>query len=130
MFVEWLNHKQQAALLHYAHEVMVADGIMDAEEQVYMDVLRKQIRPGVEPEPLPIDELSRTFERRPSRIALYLELTGMGYANENFDPHQSDLLRNIAEVLTLSDKDIEAVNSWVADLLLLMKRARSLMVET
>ena len=130
MFVEWLNHKQQAALLHYAHEVMVADGIMDAEEQVYMDVLRKQIRPGVEPEPLPIDELSRTFERRPSRIALYLELTGMGYANENFDPHQSDLLRNIAEVLTLSDNDIEAVNSWVVDLLLLMKRARSLMVET
>ena len=130
MFVEWLNDKQQAALLHYAHEMIVADGILDAEEQIYMNVLRKQIRPGVEAEPLSIDELASTFDRRSSRVALYLELTGIGYANENFDPHQSDLLRKIAEVLTLSNNDVEAVNLWVADLLLLMKKARNLMVET
>lgn len=130
MFVEWLNGKQQAVLLHYAHEMMVADGILDPEEQVYMDLLHKQIRPGVEAEPLPIDELASTFDRRPSRIALYLELTGMGYANENFDPHQSDLLRKIAETLTLSDNDVDAINCWVAALLQLMKKARDLMVET
>lgn len=130
MFVEWLSYKQQAALLHYAHEMMVADGVMDAEEQVYMDVLRKQVRPGVEAESLPIEDLASTFDRRPSRVALYLELTGMGYANEHFDPHQSSLLRKIAEVLALSDNDVETVNSWVVDLLLLMKKARNLMVDT
>ena len=130
MFVEWLNDKQQAALLHYAHEMMVADGVLEAKEQVYMDGLRKQIRPGVEAKPLSIDELASTFDRRSSRIALYLELTGMGYANQNFDPRQSDILRKIAEVLTLSNNDVEAVNSWVVALLQMMKRARNLMVET
>ena len=130
MFVDWLNDRQQAALLHYAHEMMVADGILDAEERVHMDMLRKQVRPGVEAEPLPIDQLASTFDRRTSRIALYMELTGMGYANERFDPHQSDLLREIGEVLTLSDNDVEAVNSCVASLLLLMKDARNLMMES
>ena len=127
MFVEYLNERQQAALLHYAHEVMVADGIVETEERVHMEVLRSQMRAGVTAEPVPVNGLAKLFDRRLSRIAMFLELTGMGYANETFDPHQSDMLKQVAYALSLSDGDVDAVNSWVKRQLLLVKEAQALM---
>ena len=129
MFVEYLNERQQAALLHYAHEVMLADGILEAEERAYMDVLRRQVRPGVESEPVTVDQLGELFDRRATRIALFLELAGMGYANESFDPHQSAVLQEVANALSLPDEDVEAVTSWVQRQLHLVKQAQMLMVE-
>ena len=129
MFVDYLTESQQRVLLHYAHEVMLADGIMEADEKAHMEVLRKQVRAGIEAEHVPIDDLSKLFDRRASRIALFLELTGIGYANEKFDPHQSAVLRNVAYALSLTDDDVQAVNSWVKRQFLLVKDAHSLMVE-
>ena len=40
MFVQYLNERQQSALLHYAHEVMRADSAVDASELVQLEVLR------------------------------------------------------------------------------------------
>lgn len=129
MFVEYLNERQQAALLHYAHEVMVADGIMEAEERVHMDVLRSQMATGVTANPVPVDDLAKLFDRRIARIiTMFLELTGMGYANATFDPHQSDLLKEVARAFSLSDDDVDAVNSWVKCQVHLVK-AQALMAE-
>lgn len=129
MFVEYLNDRQQAALLHLAHETMLADGILDAHERAYMNVLRNQMRPGIEAQPTPTSELGELFDRRPSRVALFLELTGMGYANERFDPHQSVLLKEIAGALSLSEDDVELVYSWVERQLNLYKDAQNMMME-
>ena len=86
MFVDYMTDKQQAALLHFAYEVMRADGALEAEERTQMEVIRKQIRPGVEPEPISIDSLAELFDQRLPRVALFLELIGMAYSNEDLDP--------------------------------------------
>ena len=40
MFVQYLNERQQGVLLHYAHEMMRADNLVDARELALLDVFR------------------------------------------------------------------------------------------
>ena len=126
MFVQYLNERQQGVLLHYADRVMRVDGVIDAEEMVHIDMLREQAAPGTKAEDLPVAELSQVFEDRPSRIAFLLELVGMGYANEAFDPKQSELVGAVAAAFSL-DTDMDDVESWVRRQLLLTREARELM---
>ncbi|MCY4557160.1 MAG: hypothetical protein OXF79_12445 [Chloroflexi bacterium] len=128
MFVQNLNDRQQGALLHYADEVMRADKGIDAEELMVMDMLRSQTEPGVKGEDVPIEELPDLFEDRLSRISFLLELVGMGYANNNFDPAQSELVKRIAKAFCFHDDGtFEAIDHWVRDQLFLVKRAQQLM---
>lgn len=129
MFVDYLTESRQPVLLHYAHDVMLADGIMEADEKARMEVLRKQVRAGIEVKYVRIDDLPKLFDRRASRIALFLELTGIGYANEKFDTYQSAVLRNVAYALSLTADDVQAFNSWIKRQFLLVKDAHRLMVE-
>ena len=128
MFVQNLNERQQGVLLHYADEVMRVDRRIDASELMAMDMLRDQAEPGVKPEDVPIGQLSSLFEDRLSRVSFLLELVGMGYVNEDFDPRQSELIAQIAEAFSFhEDGTIEAVEGWVKDQLALTKSARQLM---
>ncbi len=128
MFVQYLNERQQGALLHYAHEVMRASGSMEAEEMAYLNVLRTQALPGVEAEDVPIGRLSELFDDRLSSVALLLELVGMGYADDKFDPKESALIKNIITALAIDEESLlEDVQSWVRRQLLLVKEAHQLM---
>lgn len=127
MFVQYLSERQQAALLHYSVEVMRADNIVDAEEDAHLDVLRSQVRPGVEAEEVPISELLDLFEDRPSRIALLLELVGMGLVDEEFTVGESALVGRIAAAFEIGDDDLASVQSWVRRQLELVEEARDLM---
>ena len=100
MFVQNLNERQQGVLLHYADEVMRADGRIDASELLEMEMIRNQVEPGVTAEDVPIEQLPSLFEDRVSRISFLLELVGMGFANEDFDLTQSALVGEIARVFT------------------------------
>ena len=126
MFVQYLNERQQGVLLHYADRVMRVDGVLDAKEMVHIDMLREQAVPGTKAEDLPVAELPQVFEDRSSRIAFLLELVGMGYANEAFDPRQSELVGAVAAAFSL-DSDMDDVESWVRRQLLLTREARELM---
>lgn len=128
MFVQNLNERQQGVLLHYADEVMRADRRIDAAELMAMDMLRNQTEPGVKAEDVPVEALPGLFEDLLSRVSFLLELVGMGYANEDFDPTQSELVNDIAKVFSLHENGvIEAIEKWVQDQLALMKQAQQLM---
>ena len=128
MFVHNLNERQQGILLHYADEVMRADRKIDAEELLVMDILRNQIEPGVKAEDVPLEELPSLFEDRLSRISFLFEIVGIGYANEEFEPAQSELVGQIAEAFSFhEDGTIEAIDRWVRDQLALVKKAQKLM---
>ena len=106
MFVQNLNERQQGVLLHYADEVMRADRKIDAAELLAMDMLRNQTEPGVKAEDIPIEALPGLFEDRLSRVSFLLELVGMGYANEDFDPEQSELVNQIAKVFSFHENGV------------------------
>lgn len=127
MFVQNLNDRQQGILLHYADVVMRADNRIDASELLAMDMLRNQTEPGVQPEQASIEHLSGVFEDRISRVSFLLELVGMGYVNDNFDPMQSELIVQIAEVFFMhEDGTLKAIEHWVTEQLALMKTAQQL----
>ena len=127
MFVQYLSERQQSALLHYAFEVMRADSAVEAEERVHLDTLRTQAQPGVEAEDIPISELASLFEDRLSRIALLLELVGMGYADDEFSVRESKLIRDIAAALNIGPQDVANIESWVKRQMLLVEEAHELM---
>ncbi len=128
MFVQNLNERQQGVLLHYADEVMRADGRIHAAELLAMDELRNQMEPGVKAESIAVVALPDVFKRRLSRVSFLLELVGMGYANEDFDPAQSELVDQVAKVFGFhEDGTIESIEQWVKDQLALMNHARQLM---
>lgn len=125
MFVQILNERQQGVLLHYADRIMRVDGVTDAKEMVHMDTLRDQA-PGVKAEDLAVEHLPGVFEDRSSRIAFLLELVGMGYVNEAFDPRESELVGRVAAAFSL-ESDLDDVESWVRRQLLLTREAHELM---
>ncbi len=128
MFVQNLNERQQGVLLHYADEVMRVDERIDAAELMAMDMLRNQTEPGVKAEDIPIGQLPGLFEDRLSRVSFLLELVGMGYANEDFDPRQCELVEQIGKAFALlEDGTVEAIEKWVKDELALMNKAQQLM---
>ena len=126
MFVEYLNKKQQAVLLHFAHKIMMVDGTEEAAESALMDVLRRQVVPGVRAESAAIDELPNLFVDRRSRIAFILETLGMAYADEEFEPDESNLLHKLARALML-EGEMETFKSWIVRQFLLINEAHLLM---
>ena len=128
MFVQYLSERQQGVLLHYAHEMMRADNLVDARELTRLDVLRAQSRPGVEEEDVPIEKLPELFDDRLSRIVLLLELIGMGYVDEKFSPRESELVSKLAEALAIDEEGVmDDIRSWVQRQLLLVKEAHLMM---
>ena len=127
MFVQYLNERQQGALLHYAHEMMRVDGTVGGEELALLDLLRDQAQPGVEAEDVPLKDLAGLFDDRLTRVAFLLEVIGMGYANQDFEPTEDNLARDLTEALALDDDILSDVKSWVKRQLLLVREAKDLM---
>ena len=128
MFVQYLNERQQGVLLHYAYEMMRADSSIDAREMNRLEVLRDQVQPGVQAEDVVIGELPDLFDDRISRFALLVEVIGMGYADEAFDPQESEIINSIAKALAIDENEILNIISWVKRQLLLLKEAHLMMV--
>ena len=127
MFVQYLNEQQQGVLLHYAYEMMRADSSTDARELNRLEVLRDQAQPGVQAKDVAIEELPELFDDRMSRVVLLFEVIGMGYADEEFDPQESELINTMAKALTIEEDEVLNIMSWVKRQLLLVKEAHRLM---
>ena len=127
MFVQYLSEPQQSALLHYAYEVLRVDSTVDARELNRLDILRAQAKPGVQAEDVAIKDLSALFDDRISRLALLFEVIGMGYADEQFDPLESQLINTMAKALGIEEDEVLVIVSWVKRQLLLVKEAHQLM---
>ena len=127
MFVQYLSERQQSALLHYAQQMARADGSVADDEQEQLDVLREQVQPGVEAVDVPLDELAALFDDRMSRVAFLLEVVGMGYANDEFDPAESQLANNLVNALGVGDDVLVDIKSWVVRQLSLLREAQRLM---
>ena len=126
MFVQYLDDRQQAALLHYAFEMMRADKAIRAEESIHLEVLRSQVRQGIAAEDVPIEELSDIFEDRLTRMAFLFELVGMGFVDNKFSAGESELIGKLAIALEIGNGDLETITSWVKRQLALAEEARNL----
>ena len=127
MFLHYLSLRQQSALLHYAREVMRADGVVEERELAHLDALKAQTAPGVEAESVPLADISGVFCSRRSSAAFMLELIGMGHADESFDAEEAIVIGQLAGALGFSDEDVLDFKSWVRRQMMLAAEAEQLM---
>ena len=127
MFLHYLSARQQSALLHYAREVMRADGTIDDNERAHMDALTVQTDPGVEAENVPLGDIAGLFCSRRSGVTLLLELIGMGCADESFDAEEAAIVGQLASALGFSDEDVLDFKSWVRRQMMLVVEAEQMM---
>lgn len=127
MFLHYLSTRQQSALLHYAREIMRADGTIEDDEQAYMDTLMAQTAPGVVAEEVPLEDMAGLFSNRRSGVALMLELIGMGSADESLDAEEAVIVGQLASALGFSEEDVLDFNSWVRRQMMLVTEAEQLM---
>ena len=113
MFVQYLNKRQQGALLHYAHEMMRVDGTVAGEELAFLNLLRDSAQPGAEAKGVPLKDLAGLFNERLPRVAFLLDVVGMGYADQDFEPTEDELARDLTEALALDDAILSDVKFWV-----------------
>ena len=123
MFVQYLSERQQAILLHYAQEILRADGIVEAVERAHLEILLAQVKPGVEPEDLSMEDVAGAFDVREGRIAFLLELIGTAHADKDYSPGEFALVMQLAEALGLGADDVARAESWVKRQLLLVDEA-------
>ena len=114
-------------LLHYAREIMRADGAIQDDEQSHMDALMLQTTPGVEAEEIPLNDITGLFSDRRSGVALMLELIGMGCADESLATEEAVIVEQLASALGFSDEDVLDFKSWVRRQMMLVAEAERLM---
>lgn len=127
MFLHYLSARQQSVLLHYAREIVRADGTIQDDEQAHMDALMLQTAPGVEAEKLPLDDIAGLFSNRRSGVALMMELIGMGCADESLAAEEAAIVEQLASALGFSDEDVLDFKSWVRRQMMLVAEAERLM---
>ena len=82
---------------------------------------------GVTAQDVPLGELAALFDDRVSRVAFLLEVVGMGYANDEFDPAESQLASDLVGALAVGDGVLDEIKSWVTRQLSLFREALQLM---
>lgn len=60
-----------------------------------------------------LETLAAAFETAQSRSVVLLEIIGVGHADADFSPEESDFVRRLATAFGISDAKVGAMESWV-----------------
>lgn len=101
MFVQYLNGRQQRALLHYAREMVRVGGTVAGGELLAW--LTEQARPDVEAEEVPLKDLTGLFCTPLTRVAFLLDVVLIGYVDPDFNPTENKLTHDLTKALGLDD---------------------------
>jgi hypothetical protein len=104
-----------------------ADGVLEEQELEFLDVLKGQMVSGIEPVTYKIEDLTKVFDTRVSRYTVMLELIGLGYADQDFDPGEQALVLDVAEVFGMTNDVIEEIEYWVTRQMSLVAEANDMM---
>jgi hypothetical protein len=136
MFIDKLNAVQQAQLLTLAEKVAQADhkDLEEAQEhwnieKKFLDILQKQCEPDIKPSEVNLASLSEVFDTNISKVALLLELIGMGYASGEYHKNQKEVIDEVANALNINQDIISDLENWVTRQFALLLEASVLMEE-
>jgi len=131
VFLAALNDHQKQAFLTLANAIIHADKRLTPQEEAMLASMRCEMSfPADTPVPATDMEAAiAAFDRRPSRIAAMLELTGLCLADNDVAPEEENLLARIGNAFGLSDDELLGQRDWVLRQLALSQEARIMMME-
>lgn len=128
MFLNMLDIDEKRAFALLAEKMIEADGIVVGREASSLAALKAEMGlEGSGGDTRSVEELSRVFKDKRSRVAALLELFGLAYTDTNFDLGEQSLIAAVARGMELESEDIVALEQWVQDHVALVRRAMALM---
>jgi uncharacterized tellurite resistance protein B-like protein len=115
MFLHLLDDEQQKALLALAREFIEADEKLSDEEHNLLELMYAESGLDFDTE-LPqaaMEELLPVFDTKQARAAALLEMIGVGHADDEFHPEESEFVRRMAAGLGISEQEVGEMEDWV-----------------
>lgn len=128
MFLAGLNDEQKKAFLAIAMKVIGADGRLDPRERQMIEAMRYEMGLFQETD-LPhgsIEELARPFDTRRSQAIVLMEGIALAYADMDFSGEEQKILRALALIFGISEKDATEMENWVLEFNRLQKKAEEI----
>jgi hypothetical protein len=107
-----------------------ADGIVVGREAAALAALKGEMGLAAgELDTRGVEELSRVFGSRRSKVAALLELFGLAFSDADFEARELTLIASVANTMGVRGDELVAIEQWVHDHVALVKRAMKLMRE-
>ena len=114
MFIQHLNDEQQAALYHFSKELIAADGYVDERETLLLDGIIAQCNNSADLEQkFDIKQIPEIFSEKTQKMAFLIELVGVAYADQVIEENEDNLIKNVAEALSVEQSLIDELKDWV-----------------
>ncbi|HHF3184005.1 TPA: TerB family tellurite resistance protein [Vibrio alginolyticus] len=114
MFIQHLNDEQQAALYHFSKELIAADGYVDERETRLLDGIIAQCNNSADLEQkFDIKQIPEIFSEKAQKMAFLIELVGVAYADQVIEENEDNLIKNVAEALSVELSLIDELKDWV-----------------
>ncbi|WP_412500227.1 TerB family tellurite resistance protein [Vibrio cyclitrophicus] len=114
MFIQHLNDEQQAALYHFSKELIAADGYVDERETLLLDGIIAQCNNSADLEQkFDIKQIPEIFSEKAQKMAFLIELVGVAYADQVIEENEDNLIKNVAEALSVELSLINELKDWV-----------------
>tara|TARA_B100001059_G_C17641756_1_gene479793 strand:+ start:391 stop:783 length:393 start_codon:yes stop_codon:yes gene_type:complete len=114
MFIQHLNDEQQAALYHFSKELIAADGYVDERETLLLDGIIAQCNNSADLEQkFDIKQIPEIFSEKAQKMAFLIELVGVAYADQVIEENEDNLIKNVAEALSVEQSLIDELKDWV-----------------
>ena len=129
MFLGVLNSEEKQAFVVLAERMIEVDGIVVGAEADALTALKREI--GVEGpaenDSRSTEAVAATFVGRRSKIAVLLELIGLGYSDASFSLHEKSLVARVATTMGFGPEEVTELDQWVKDHVAHIGKALTLM---
>lgn len=128
MFLRDLTDDQKKAFLVLADKVVHADGNLAEEEKVLIAALTAEMGLASSvPADMDFASAAAAFSDRKSKVAVMLELIGIGHADGDFDKDETEIVKEIMRTFRITPVEFEIMSNWVLRQLALVREADELM---
>jgi uncharacterized tellurite resistance protein B-like protein len=128
MFLTMLNQEQKKAFLAIAMKIIGADGRLHPKERQMIEAMRFEMGLFQETD-LPhgsIEELTQPFDTHRSQAILIMEGIALAYADSDFSGEEQKILRAMALIFGISEKNATEMENWVLEYNKLQEKAEEI----
>jgi hypothetical protein len=130
VYLNLLDVDEKRAFAELAEKMIEADGLVIGREEASLAALKAEM--GMSDTGgggRTAEELAGVFKSRRSKVAVLLELIGLGYSDTAFSVSEESLVNTVANQMAIGPDDLHQIEDWVREHFGLIRRALILMRE-
>lgn len=115
MFLGNLNFKQKKIFLGLAKKILVVDdGIIDNEEEIYLRTICNEMYLGIDDEEdIALNELSKIYSSNEEKRLILVELIALAYSNGEYHKNEKAFILDVIEYFELKKSILDEIENLV-----------------